>query len=90
MRYYLAPTIGKGTEAVSCRPKIAEYHCSWAAVYSDPDESCSIVAVNATTEVFEKIDADHDIEFLGDNLDEVMTSEEFQRICPDGKVMVSV
>ena len=89
MRYYLAPTIGKGAELDPYRPKITEYQCSWAAVYSSPDETESIVAVSATEEVFAKIDADSDIVFLGDDLDEAMTTEEFQRIAPDGQVMVS-
>ena len=89
MRYYLAPTIGTGTEADPYRPKVADYQCNWAAVYSTPDETEAIVAVSATEDVFDLIGADADMIFLGDDLDEAMTTEEFQRIAPDGQVMVS-
>ncbi len=88
MRYYLSPTVGIGTDSDPYRPKVAAYQCNWAAVYEDPEAKTSIVAVNATSDVFAQIDTDADIEFLTDNLDEAMTSEEFQRITPNGAVMV--
>ena len=86
--YYLAKTIGTGNDKDSFRPKVADYKCSYSAVYSSPNAEISIVAVKAESDIITQINADPDITFLGDNLDEAMTSEEFQRICPDGQVMV--
>jgi hypothetical protein len=88
MRYYLAPTIGTGTEQNPYRPKVANYDCSWAAVYEEPEENNSVVAVNARSSVYAQIDADAEVLLLSDNLEEVMTNKEYQRICPDGVVMV--
>lgn len=87
MKYYLAPTMGTGTDADPYRPKIAEYQCSWAAVYESPEQNNAIVAVSASEDVLAKINADAELLYLGDDK-EVMTSEEFQRICPNGAVMV--
>ena len=87
MRYYLCATIGTGVELDSYRPKIANYQCNWTAVYSNPDETNSIVAVNASDEALAKIALDPEILYLGDDT-EVMTSAELQRICPNGTVMV--
>lgn len=86
--YYLAPTIGTGTDPDPYRPKISNYNCSWAAVYENPGEKTSIVAVSTTPEVIALIEADTEITFLGDTLEEAVTTEEFQRICPNGTVMV--
>jgi hypothetical protein len=88
MRYYLVPTIGIGTDADPYRPKIANYQCNWACVYEEPGEQNSVVAVNATPEVFAQIDVDSEITLLGDNLDVVITNEDFQKICPSGQVMI--
>lgn len=87
IKYYLAVTIGTGSAQDLYRPKIAEYRCNWTAVYSSPDQKSSIVAVNATDEVIAKIALDTEITYLGDDK-EVMTSAEFQRLCPNGTVMV--
>jgi hypothetical protein len=88
VRYYLTPIIGTGTEDNPYQPKVANYQCNWAAAYEIPGEKTSIVAVNATPVVFAQIDADADITLLADNLEDTITSEEFQRICPNGAVMV--
>lgn len=89
MRYYLSPTIGTGlSESGAYRPKIAQYDCSYATAYESPGGQTTIVAVNATPEVFAQIDADPDIILLGENLNEAMTTEEYQRIAPNGTVMV--
>jgi hypothetical protein len=87
MKYYLAPTIGSGTEQDSYRPKVSNYNCSWVAIYETPEQNNAIVAVKATDEVLAQITSDSEITYLGDDGD-AMTTEEFQRICPDGKVMV--
>jgi hypothetical protein len=87
-KYYLVATIGNGTEQDPYRPKVAEYKCSWTAVYESPEQANSIVAVNADETVFTEIEKDAEILLLADNLDELLTDEEFQRICPDGTVMV--
>ena len=87
-KYYLATTIGTGTDQDPYRPKIAEYKCSWTAVYESPEEKNSIVAVNADEKVFAEIEQDAEILLLAGSLDELLTDEEFQRICPNGQVMV--
>lgn len=87
-KYYLTPTIGTGTDADPYRPKVAEHQCSWAAVYEQPEEKNSIVAVNANESVFTEIEQDTEILLLADNFDDLLTDVEFQRICPNGQVMV--
>lgn len=87
MKYYLAPTIGTGTDQDPYRPKIANYQCNWSAVYENPEQKNSIVAVKAEDEVLAQITQDSEITYLGDET-EAMTSEEFQRICPNGTVIV--
>ena len=88
VKYYLAPTVGTGIDADPYRPKVDEYQCNWTAVYESPEEKNSIVAVNANESVFAEIEQDSEILLLADNLDDLLTDTEFQRICPDGMVVV--
>lgn len=87
MRYYLAAVIGDGTDTNAYRPKLDDYQCKWTAVYSHPDQLNAIVAVKTTEEEAERIALDHEILYLGDE-NEAMESADFQRICPNGTVMV--
>lgn len=87
VKYYLASTIGTGIDQDPFRPKIANYQCNWTTVYENPEQNSSIVAVSANEEVSAQIALNPEITFLGDET-EVMTNEEFQRICPNGTVMV--
>lgn len=88
MKYYSSSIIGNGTEDDPYRPKVANYKCSYSTVYEMPDAKSSIVVVNATPEVFAQIGTDPEITLLADNLEDAVTPEEFQRICPKGTVMV--
>ena len=87
-KYYLAPTIGIGTDQDPYRPKVADYQCNWVAVYEVPEQASSIIAVNADEKVFAEIEQDAEILLLADSLDKTLTDAEFQRICPNGQVMV--
>jgi len=88
MKYYLMSTIGTGTERDPVRPRVANYQCDWSAIYERPEQKNAIVAVNADPGVLAKIEADEEITLLSDSLEELVTNTEFQRICPEGKVMV--
>lgn len=85
-KYYLAPTIGTGTDQDPYRPKVADYQCNWVAVYEVPEQASSIVAVNADEKVFAEIEQDAEILLLADSLDKDLTDAEFQRICPNGQL----
>ena len=81
VKYYLAPTVGTGIDADPYRPKVDEYQCNWTAVYENPEQNSSIVAVSAEDEVFAKIAQDAEITYLGDET-EVITRLGKQ-ICDD-------
>lgn len=90
MKYYVCPAIGTGAETDMFRPKVASYLCDFAAIYAKPDEQTVLVAVSATDEIFAEIPADTESLYLGDNMDEVVTTEEFNRVVPSGEVRIYV
>lgn len=88
IKYYLAATIGSGTENDPYRPKVADYSYNWTAIYEIPEAKNSIVAVKDTEEIIAQIETDEEILLLADNLNNLIINEEYQRICPSGTVMV--